>query len=83
MSKQSSIQKHSIAFADKTIVEVIEEDLQLVTGGRMGSPRPGLVRQPDGLYLAPSRNNPTAGDLYDKYGRHVGISIGNCSAGPC
>ena len=75
--------------AEHGIYEISEEDLESVIGGAVGhltmSPQHPrhLVRQQNGLYLNPSPNNPTAGDLYDKNGKHVGIAIGNCGAGPC
>jgi len=82
--------KQQFTSAEHGIYEISAEDLDLVIGGAvehhltLSPQRPRhLVKQSSGLYLDPSRNNPTAGDLYDKNGKHVGIAIGNCSAGPC
>jgi bacteriocin-like protein len=75
MSKQfkQNNQQHATS-PEQNIREVSDKELQSITGG---------FTPLSGQTFVPSRNNPTAGDLYDRKGNHVGIVIGNCSAGPC
>lgn len=82
MSEQK--QQH-ISSIEHRILEISEEDLEFVSGGRANrqADHGSQPRLKPGYTFVPSRNNPTAGSIVDKHGNYVAIVIGNCSAGPC
>lgn len=93
MSEQK--QQHPTS-AEHGIYEISDKELELVIGGiaekhqprkqnqRSQGSNPNNPTLPRGYtFVANNPNNPTAGDLYDNNGKHVGIVMGNCAAGPC
>jgi hypothetical protein len=70
----SEQEQQHITSIEPNILEITEEELRSVFGGSNNRSEYTFV---------PSRNNPTAGTYFDKRGRAVGFSVGDCSKGPC